>query len=305
MNTFSGIRTQALSFSYLKDRLILNQIHSEFKSGKITALLGDNGSGKTTLLRIIAGIIKPSAGSFFFNDLEINSKNIGLYKQQIGYMPETLQLYPDMRPFEALSFFNKLRHGPAERVDEILERVDLIQHKDKKISELSKGMKQRLNLAQAIVSNPKVLILDEPSNGFDTASVNTFYDIIRSLAKQNTMVILSNHQFAELGDHADDILVLAKGKVQIQGSMAEFISGSQHNKKRVWLYFDTNIVEEKKNDFLKRYPESQWISEKCLMAHLENAAISPFISNTGQYGLHPCNIRVESRELQALLEAVK
>ncbi|MDP2763069.1 MAG: ABC transporter ATP-binding protein, partial [Enterobacteriaceae bacterium] len=152
-----------ICYYYKEDNLILDYLNAKFVGGKIIALLGINGCGKTTLFKILTGVYRPKNGTLSYNGAVIDSDNILEYKSTIGYMPEFLQMYNDMYIRDVLKLLADLKGYKFIDVDEVLFMVSLSQHSHKKVKALSKGMKQKLNLAQAIVGNPKVILLDEPS----------------------------------------------------------------------------------------------------------------------------------------------
>lgn len=207
------IELKDLCFSYKKDKFVLNKLSTKIFGGKITALLGVNGSGKTTLFRILVGILKQTSGSILYNNTLIDENNISFYKKDLGFMPEILQFYKDMSVKEVLVFLANLKGVESVDFDDILNRVFLFEHANKKVKDLSKGMKQRLNLAQSILGYPKVVLFDEPSNGFDCGSINMFYSILRQLANTGSIVLLSSHHLTEVYGNVDCVLFLSNGSI--------------------------------------------------------------------------------------------
>ncbi len=210
-----------LTFAYNKEKLILNGVNLQFEAGKITALLGNNGCGKTTLLRILCGITCQNSGSIVYNGVEITKDNLLSYKRKLSYMPESLQLYPDMKVYEVLRFISALKNHPKSMLMETIEKVGLNEHYKKPVRALSKGLKQRLNLAQAILGNPKIIIFDEPSNGFDYSGVRSFYTILKRLAGDGAVVILTTHLLSELLDNVDNVAIMSQGEIVKSGPISE------------------------------------------------------------------------------------
>lgn len=227
MQQYNGLTIENIKFSYKTGQNVLHNINAHFESGKITALLGNNGSGKTTLLKILSYIFTPQSGQVFLRGKPINRENLLNYKKLVGFMPELLQLYPEMRVIDALNFLAHLKECERHTVMETLEKVDLCSQAKVKIKRLSKGMKQRLNLAQAIVNSPQMVILDEPSNGLDYSGMIRFYGILRQLADEGAMVLISTHQLTEVLAHVDKIIILSHGKIVKQGSTEQLIKSSQ------------------------------------------------------------------------------
>ncbi|QQG46857.1 MAG: ABC transporter ATP-binding protein [Candidatus Azosocius agrarius] len=226
-----------LNFSYKVNKNILDNLNITFQSGKITALLGINGSGKTTLLKILCGIIRHYSGTIVFNNNIINDSNFIEYKKLVGYMPELLQLYSNMTVIEVLEYLSILKNKFISfNVVDILIKVGLEEHYKKKVKELSKGMKQKLNLAQAIVNNPKIVLFDEPSNGFDCNSILMFYRILRQLSDNGSIVILSTHHVNEIYSNVDNVVVLSHGKISKEFNINELFNNCK-NKLYVYFYF--------------------------------------------------------------------
>lgn len=301
MTTSDCLVIKDITFAYRKNIPILKGVSATFKKGKITALLGNNGSGKTTLLRILAGITHPNSGYLIFNNEIINESNITQYKKAIGFMPELLQMYPEVHVTEVLTFFARLKGKGHQSITKILERVGLKEHAYKRVRALSKGMKQRLNLAQAIINSPEIIIFDEPSNGFDCSSVIVFYDILKELAERGAVVILSNHQLSELQSNVDTITVLSDGQIIKEVDVEEYMIGSSMKTKRVWLYFSRVIEEDELKLLNTHYPNMAPVDKHVLMGDVDKEKISDLIVFAKEKNLQLANIRVESRELEELL----
>jgi len=210
----SFLQLENIDFYYKnKNNITINNLNIIFRSGYITALIGSNGSGKTTLLKIISGLIYPKFGKIKINDILISKKNILYYKYFIGFMPEYLNLYSDMKVGEVLQFLSRLKYTKKKIkiINEILGLLNLLQYKNKKIKTLSKGMKQRLNLAQSLILKPFIVLLDEPSNGLDYISILVFYKILNILSSYGSIIILSSHHLNEIYSNVDKVIVLSGG----------------------------------------------------------------------------------------------
>ncbi|HFL8819495.1 MAG TPA: ABC transporter ATP-binding protein [Candidatus Azoamicus sp. OHIO2] len=207
------LELEHISFSYKKNNTILTNINIKIESGKIIALLGINGSGKTTLLKILTGIYKPTSGYIKYNNEQITSKNIMQYKAVLGFMPEFLFLYKNMTVQEILLLLASLKGYDNYDITDTLKTVFLLEHRNKQIKALSKGMKQRLNLAQAIIGNPKIILFDEPSNGFDCGSIAMFYHILKNLTTMGAIVLISSHHLTEIYNNVDQVLILSNGTI--------------------------------------------------------------------------------------------
>ncbi|HEY5157497.1 MAG TPA: ABC transporter ATP-binding protein [Anaerolineales bacterium] len=206
------IRATGLTKDYGSRRAIEN-LTFEAKQGEVVGFLGPNGAGKTTTMRILTGYMPPTYGSAQVAGFDIISESIEV-RRRVGYLPETVPLYPDMTVFEYLKFMADLRHLPnaEDMVDETLEMVQMGKRADGYISNLSKGMRQRIGLAQALLHKPEVLILDEPTIGLDPAQVVEFRNIVRDVGKERT-VLLSTHILSEAQQLCDRVLIINKGRI--------------------------------------------------------------------------------------------
>ncbi len=206
------IRVEGLSKDYGARRAISN-LTFEANQGEIVGFLGPNGAGKTTTMRILTGYMPPTEGTATVAGFDVVSESLDVRKR-VGYLPETVPLYTDMTAFEYLKFMADLRHLPdaVERAEEALEMVGLDNRAESYIGSLSKGMRQRVGLAQALIHHPEVLILDEPTIGLDPAQVVEVRKIIREMGKQRT-VLLSTHILSEAQQICDRVLIINKGKI--------------------------------------------------------------------------------------------
>jgi len=194
-------------------RRAIENLTFEAKQGEIVGFLGPNGAGKTTTMRILTGYMPPTSGSAQVAGFDVISESIEV-RRRVGYLPETVPLYPDMTVFEYLKFMADLRHLPngEDMVDSALELVQMENRSDGYIANLSKGMRQRIGLAQALLHRPEVLILDEPTIGLDPAQVVEFRNIVREVGKERT-VLLSTHILSEAQHLCDRVLIINKGHI--------------------------------------------------------------------------------------------
>ncbi len=198
----------------------IDGISFQVNTGEILGFLGPNGAGKTTTMKIVTCFMAPSSGDVKINNLSVYSDSEQI-KKKIGYLPESNPLYHDMPVLEYLSFMAKLQGvSNAKLNDKIIEMVHvcgLNQEKHKKIGELSKGYRQRVGLAQAMIHDPEILILDEPTTGLDPNQIIEIRKLIRQLGKAKT-VILSTHILPEVEATCDRILIINKGKIVADGT---------------------------------------------------------------------------------------
>ena len=194
-------------------RRALHSISFDAKQGEIVGFLGPNGAGKTTTMRILTGYMPPTEGVATVAGYDIVEESIEV-RRRVGYLPETVPLYTDMTALEYLKFMADLRHIPnsEDRAYETLEHVNLQDRANSYIGNFSKGMRQRMGLAQALIHRPEVLILDEPTIGLDPAQVVEMRNVIKEIGKDRT-VLLSTHILTEAQNMCDRVLIINKGKI--------------------------------------------------------------------------------------------
>jgi len=199
-------------------RRAIDNLTFDAEQGEIVGFLGPNGAGKTTTMRILTGYMPPTDGSAIVAGYDVVEESLEVRKR-VGYLPETVPLYNDMTALEYLKFMADLRHipDPEERAYESLESVNLEERADSYIGTFSKGMRQRVGLAQALIHRPEVLILDEPTIGLDPAQVVEIRHVIREIGKDRT-VLLSTHILSEAQQICDRVLIINKGKIVTEDS---------------------------------------------------------------------------------------
>ncbi len=211
-----SIQVDSISKSYGK-QLALNSISFTAKKGEIIGLLGPNGAGKSTLFKILTGYIKADQGIVTVNGFNVTNETIEA-KKSIGYLPEQNPLYRDMYVREYLEFQASIFKVDTSLIPDVIEKVDLASESHKKIGQLSKGYQQRVGIAAAILHNPDVLILDEPTTGLDPNQLKDIRNLILELGKEKT-VIFSSHIMQEVEAICDRILILKKGNLVLDSSL--------------------------------------------------------------------------------------
>ncbi len=204
------------------EQVALNDINLEIGNSEIIGLLGPNGAGKSTLMKSIVGVLKIDEGQILFNGNDVTENEIAT-KKNMGFLPENNPLYPEMYVKEYLNFVADIHQISKERVDEVIELVGITPEKSKKISQLSKGYKQRVGLAQAILHSPDLLILDEPTNGLDPNQIIEIRNVIKEIGRQKT-VILSTHIMQEVEALCSRVILIHQGNI-IQDSQIEEFKG--------------------------------------------------------------------------------
>jgi ABC-2 type transport system ATP-binding protein len=210
------IKVEGLSKRYGRT-VAVDNISFAVERGQIVGFLGPNGAGKTTTMRVLTCFLPPTSGKVTMAGFDVLEQPLEV-KKRIGYLPETPPLYPDMEVSEYLSFVGRLKGVPkadlARRVDEVCERCAIGDVRTKLISHLSKGYRQRVGLAQAIIHNPDVLILDEPTAGLDPKQIIETRELIQELAKAGEhTIILSTHILPEVEQTCEHVIIISKGKL--------------------------------------------------------------------------------------------
>ena len=201
--------------------LAVDDVNFEISRGRVVGFLGPNGAGKTTTIRMIAGFLTPTSGSIRVDDIDAVTRSRQVL-QRIGYLPEAAPSYGEMRVREFLKFRAKMFGIPFSKrkrsIDLALRRCSLEEVQRRPIHQLSKGYRQRVGLAAALLHQPPVLILDEPTVGLDPSQIREFRGLIRELAEQHT-ILLSTHILPEVELTCDEIIMIARGKIRAQGSI--------------------------------------------------------------------------------------
>lgn len=199
----------------------LSDVSLSLAPGTCTVLVGHNGAGKSTLIKLLLGLIAPDAGRVQVLGCSPTGRAAAEARRAIGYLPETVALYPALTGVETLAFYARLKGVSTSGNAALLERVGLADAAQRRVGGYSKGMRQRLALAQALLGAPRLMLLDEPTSGLDPASRGLFYDIVEELRAQGVAILLSTHALAELERHADRVVVMRHGHKIADGTLAD------------------------------------------------------------------------------------
>ncbi len=241
----NGIQLDHLNKFYGKQHVLKN-ISLSMPEGQIIGLLGPNGAGKSTLMKIITGYILPDEGEVRLKGESVAEKPM-FAKNRIGYLPEHNQLYPEMYVREYLAFVAGIYDLPKKRVEEVIEETGLTPEAHKKIGQLSKGYRQRVGLAAAIIHQPDILILDEPTTGLDPNQLVEIRELIKELGKKKT-ILLSTHILQEVEQIADRVLIINKGEIVADKFLKDLQTGQQQI---IEVEFDLKI----ENEFFRDLPQ--------------------------------------------------
>jgi ABC-2 type transport system ATP-binding protein len=211
------------------NRAVVNDVSFTVNQGEILGLIGPNGAGKTTTIRMIMDIIKPDSGDIKILGEKLNETS----KNSIGYLPEERGLYRKVNVIDSIIYFAALKgmdvQSARKRADELLKRVDMLAHKNKKIEELSRGMGQIIQVIVTVIHDPKLIMLDEPTAGLDPVNAQLLKDMMVELRNQGKSVIMSTHRMNEIEEMCDRILMINNGKVVLYGGLAEIKSKFRNN----------------------------------------------------------------------------
>ncbi|CAG1017002.1 putative ABC transporter ATP-binding protein NosF [Burkholderiaceae bacterium] len=189
--------------------------------GEVFGLIGHNGAGKSTLFKMMLGLVTPTAGEIRIQGAPVTGRGFRAVRRRIGYLPENVVLYDNLSGLETLRFFARLKDAPLGDCEAALDRVGLDHAAGRAVREYSKGMRQRLGFAQALLGRPQVLFLDEPTTGLDPEAIRAFYVILRQLRDEGVTIILTSHILAELQERVDRLAILTGGRVQALGSVQQ------------------------------------------------------------------------------------
>jgi len=239
-----SIEVLSVSKSY-ETQLALNEISFSATKGEIIGFLGPNGAGKSTMMKILTGYISPTKGTVFVSGIDV-VKNPIAAKAKIGYLPEQNPLYQEMYVREYLQFQASIFKVSKETIATVVEDVGLIPEVHKKISQLSKGYQQRVGLAAALIHNPDVLILDEPTTGLDPNQLQEIRTLLKKLGKEKT-ILFSTHIMQEVEAVCDRVIIIKKGELLVDTSIEEL---KDSNEQIIEVTFDYKIEEQ----FIQRLP---------------------------------------------------
>ncbi|MDA4112061.1 MAG: ABC transporter ATP-binding protein [Thaumarchaeota archaeon] len=201
----------------------LSNLSLKIEGSKCVGFLGPNGAGKTTTLKLFTDMIRPSQGKALINGISVH-ENKRLALEHCGSLIESPEIYPSFTPKEALSMIAEIRGVPHDvrekRIEEAIAEVKMEDWKDKKVGKFSKGMKQRINIASSLLSEPDILLLDEPTTGLDPRGMSEVRDIVKSLKKRNRLIFMSSHLLPEVSDVCDEVAMIDHGKLLVYDTLS-------------------------------------------------------------------------------------
>jgi len=235
------IQINDLSQVYNNDFRALSKVNLEIESGMF-GLLGPNGAGKSTLMRILVTLLKPTHGEVVVNGMKL-SENRGEVRSILGYLPQDFRFFSKLKTWEFLDYAASLagikrKKARLEAVDDLLEQVGLFDVRNRYANKLSGGMKRRLGIAQALIGDPKIVVVDEPTTGLDPEERIRFRNILSNLSQKEVAIILSTHIVGDISSTCHQMALLNSGQVHFQGSPEEFIKQSNGHVFKTSVSFD-------------------------------------------------------------------
>jgi Cu-processing system ATP-binding protein len=197
----------------------VDRVDLDVGRGELFGLIGHNGAGKSTLFKLMLGLVPLTAGAIRIDGAAVTGSGFRAVRRKIGYLPENVVLYDNLTGLETLLFFARLKGVPARECPAALARVGLADAAARRVREYSKGMRQRLGFAQALLGRPQILFLDEPTSGLDPEAIRDFYAILRDLRNQGVTMILTSHILAEIQERVDRLAIMAAGRIQAIGTV--------------------------------------------------------------------------------------
>lgn len=251
------IRIEHLGKIYAGGKEALRDLNLEIESGMF-GLLGPNGAGKTTLMRIMTLLQNPTSGTIFFDDYDL-SKDRKAIRSMLGYLPQDFRTFQKFRAWEFLDYsaglagIEKKKRG--ELVDEMLRKVGLYEERDRWANRLSGGMKRRLGIAQAIIGNPKIIIVDEPTTGLDPEERIRFRNILSDISDKDATIILSTHIVGDISSSCKNVALLNHGQLKFMGTPGEMLRQARG---KVWELF---VMQDEYEAIKGKYPVIMTVPE--------------------------------------------
>ena len=246
------IKIENLNKIYKGGNYAINDLSLEIPNGMF-GLLGPNGAGKSTLMRILVTLMKPTNGKVTVNDTLDLAKNRREIRSMLGYLPQDFSFFSKLKTYEFLDYTARLagmKSATARRsaVEQMLEEVGLFEARDRNANKLSGGMKRRLGIAQALINDPKIIIVDEPTTGLDPEERIRFRNLLSNLSTRDVIIILSTHIVGDISSTCDNMALLNRGKLAFAGSPEQLVKEAEGN---VWLI---QATEEEYLEINEKYP---------------------------------------------------
>lgn len=287
------IETNNLTKEY-SGRLAVNNLNISIGEGQVYGFLGPNGAGKTTSIRMILGLIKPSKGSVEVFGKTQNSKNRAAILKNVGALIENAASYPHLTAYENLKIMKTLTDSSYDNIDKVLKTVRLDDVRNKLVKEFSLGMRQRLGIAMALLRNPKLLILDEPTNGLDPSGIHEIRELIKEIPNTyGSTVLISSHLLSEIDQMATHVGIITKGSLVYQGSIEDL-----RNKGEDKILLRTDDIQKTLN-VLNENGVSGKVNDGCVeMNYFNDNSVANIIQDIIYKGIKVYRIQEEKTSLE-------
>lgn len=291
------IQFQEVSLGY-DGHQVFNNLNLTIPKGVVFGLLGPNGAGKSTMMHLLCGFLKASSGSVVINELDV-LKNKIVVQQLVGFVPQEIALYEAFSAYENLYFFGSLYGLKGKvltaRISDLLALIGLESRKDDLLKTYSGGMKRRVNIAAALLHNPSVVLMDEPTVGIDPQSRNRIFKIIEKLQKRGTTVVYSTHYMEEAERLCSQIAIMDKGQILIQGTLDELLKSGE-KMHQIHISFRRTITDFK----LKLPVLYHWNKEVLVLDCNKNKELTSVLSTLNLSGFEIADINFSQPNLEQL-----
>lgn len=277
---------------------ILQNVSLTLNKGECLALVGHNGAGKSTLIKILLGLIAPTTGLVKVLGGDVLNRRFAGQRRKIGFLPEQVLFQKNMTGREALSFYARLKAVRRAQIDDLFHRFDLVKAADNRISTYSKGMRQKLGMAQALLGEPELLILDEPTSGLDPIARQQIYRILGEEKQKRTSILISSHVLTEIDERIDRVLILNSGTVVADGTLAG-LSQKQAVLSRITIEASPESCEQITAVFSHELKVDR-TTERTLTLHCESTRKVPILNSIYALGISFSDIRITEPSLEEI-----
>jgi lantibiotic transport system ATP-binding protein len=291
------LETHDLTHAFSKEETVLSGISLCVDDGSIYGFLGPNGAGKTTTLRLVLGLLKKQHGSISIFGKDFGKDRVEILRQ-IGSMIESPSIYSHLTATENLRLLQKVYRCPRSRIGEVLELVGLANTGRKKAGEFSLGMKQRLSIAIALLNNPKLLILDEPTNGLDPNGIIEIRELLRRLNRESAItIVISSHLLSEIDRLVTHIGIINKGRIMFQGTLDELKRRQQQS---LSVILETNDLERTREVLSQDGVETDYQNGRCILPALPKERIAQINRQLVDRGVDVYELSVVKNDLEKI-----
>ncbi len=291
------IETKNLNYHFSKNDQVLKDINLSVPEGSIFGFLGPNGAGKTTTLKLLLGLLRNQEGQIHFFEKTFHENRIDILRN-VGSLIESPSIYPQLTATENLRIWQKIYQCPKDKIEEILEIVDLAHTGNKRAGKFSLGMKQRLSIGIALLHDPKVLVLDEPTNGLDPSGILEIRKLlIRINAEKNTTIVISSHLLSEIEKLVTHVGIINKGQILFQGTMGEL---QLLQAKGSMVVFKTGKLEETAQLFKEKGIEVSQDGDRLMLPVMEQEEIAELNKALIEKGIPLYQVAIEKSDLESI-----